>query len=252
MRRTLCGLLRRRGLVERGHPLAGANAELRLGLFDLAGQLFGLNVLFALDDGAAELGDIIDAVGHRVRLYASARTRDARHAVHRLRNFLVAEIILVFQQVNAKQDAAHGDEDVRDVENGEPVQKFGCELEHVDDVAADNAVEAIADAAGHDHDERPAAEAALYDVVFEQPDHERDKGDRENDEQPPRTRIPEDAEGRAGIVDVGDVDNVGDKAARSAVDVERDVHARPVFHCLIADQDEQHGDNVGHRSTSCG
>ena len=96
---------------------------------------------------------------------------------------------LLFQhEAHAEDDDAHGDVDVRHVEHGEgPAENHKIELEHVHHIAADDAVDAVADGAGHDQHGHPAGQGVGDDVLHQNIDHHQAEEDAEDHEEPARS-----------------------------------------------------------------
>jgi len=144
--------------------------------------------------------------------------------------------------VTAEQDAAHRDEDIRDVEDrklGEEVQ-----LEHILHKAVQETVDAVADAAGHDEHGAPAAKLAADDAGRQQDDHGDGEHAADGDQIPLGVGTGQEAEGSALVTHVHQAHEPGDQ--RLGAGVENDVPGDPVLRPLVEDDDQKGNDGIQH------
>ena len=150
----------------------------------------------------------------------------------------------VEDHVQAQRDAGHDDEHVRQIEHGEAHEE---EIEHVHDVAAEDAVDAVADRTGEHQHDRPAADLAVHDVAPQAEHRDGGEHEREEDEDPVR-RVLEHAERSAVVVDVRQLQHA--RYERDVPGVERDVDGDPVFEPLVSDEDQDGYDGIPHSGSS--
>ena len=153
---------------------------------------------------------------------------------------LLCGLGLFKQHEQAEQDAADGDVDVGNIEDGEGHE---LKLEHINHIAADHAVDAVAHGAGHDHNGHPAGKGGVDNVLDQHIDYQCHESDAQDNEEPSGTL--QNGEGSAGVVDVGQVDKTGDELAGALV--EDDVGGGPILYGLIDDKGDDGHDCVQHR-----
>ena len=163
--------------------------------------------------------------------------------------FVLVFVVIVFLVAPAaekdEQDedqAEHGDEDVRDVEDRQLVHEGGHE--HVLDIAAEQTVDAVGQTARHDEQQAPAADGGLDELRRERDDHKDREHGAEDDEKHPRVFPAQEAEGGAVVMDVHQLDQAGDQLARAGV--ERDVPGDPELRPLVEDDDQQRNNGIQH------
>ena len=117
------------------------------------------------------------------------------------------------------------------------------ELEHIDDVAVERAVDAVADRAGHGEHRKPALPRRGELMAHERPHNDDAERREQRKEQPPSAR--EHAEGDAAVADVCEMDNAGDqRALLRGRGVERNVPHDPCLERLIRRDDRQRGEDI--------
>ena len=177
-------------------------------------RLVGADVLFAAEDGL------------RVGLLVVLVVLIVLVVIVRL--FLAAE-----QNVQDENEAEHRDEDIGHVEHGEVEQFY---LEHVLNIAVENAVDAVGQAA-RDHQHRaPAPDGAGDEVGSQRDDNAHGKDAADNDKVYPRAASAEEAERRAVVMDVDEADDTGDKLLYAHAHAE--VACYPILHPLVEDYDQ--------------
>ena len=130
-------------------------------------------------------------------------------------------------------DRADDDADVRDVEHREARPEF--EREHVHHIAAEHAVEAVAQRACQQQNGHPAAKRAVHPFAANREHDDHDEDDGEDDEDPAR-RTGEQTEGSAGVVDVAQLQKARKEGADAVI--QRDAQRDPIFQPLIGNQDQ--------------
>ena len=145
------------------------------------------------------------------------------------------------ENIQDEDKAEHSDGNIRHIKDGE-VEKL--HLEHILHITVEDAVNAVADTAGHDKDCAPAAERAGDEIGGQGNDHGNGENDADDDEIDSGVSSAQKAESGALIMDVHETEHTGNKLFDSCV--EHNISGNPVLQPLVGDDDQHSNDGIQH------